>query len=161
MPNLGKDHFSPGNSLPAETHPHESVQQEGDAKTTTCDFSGGKPGLTAALQGTRWLRGIAAVMCFSSKPKFISVMANCMLLGLTKRWWPGRNERLTLPPDASHEASLSPEPFLTRPLSPLRVLPAGWPGQKQRPAASLKLQAHAGCSHHHTLHQRLSSSRVF
>lgn len=160
-PNLGKDNFSKGNSLPAETHPHDSVQQEGDAKTTICDFSGGNPGLTAAPQSTWWLRGTAAVICSSSKPRFISAMANCTLLGLTKMWWLGWNERLTLPADASHEASLSSEPFLTRPLTPLGALPARWPEQKQSPAASLQLQAHAGCSHHHTLLQRLSSSWVF
>lgn len=88
VPNLEKNNFSTGNSLPAETHPHDSVQQEGDAKTTICDFSGGKPGLTAALQGTRWLRRTAAVISSSSKPKSISEMANCMLLGLTKMWGP-------------------------------------------------------------------------
>lgn len=48
VPNPGKDHFSTGNSLPAEAHPCDSVQQEGDAKTTICNFSGGKRGLTAA-----------------------------------------------------------------------------------------------------------------
>lgn len=88
VPNLEKNNFSTGNSLPAETHPHDSVQQEGDAKTTICDFSGGKPGLTAALQGTLWLRRTAAVISSSSKPKSISEMANCMLLGLTKMWGP-------------------------------------------------------------------------
>lgn len=87
VPNPGKDNFSTGNSLPAEAHPHDSVQEEGDGKTTICDFSGGQPGLTAAPQGTRWLRVTSAVMCSSSKPKFISIMANCMLLGLIKMWW--------------------------------------------------------------------------
>lgn len=36
---MGEADFSTGKSLPAEVHPHDSVHQEGDARTTVCGFS--------------------------------------------------------------------------------------------------------------------------
>lgn len=142
MPNSGEAYFSEGNSLPAEAHPRDSVHEEGNAKTTICSFSWGKPGPNTALQGARLLRGTTTVMHFPSKPKFSSVMADCALLCLPKAWWPGWNEWLILPPDTSHVTSLSTKPLLTRSVTP----PSG-PSQQDGWGKSSTQQLASGWRH--------------